>query len=241
MNSRFTSLFFLVLMGLFVSSCSKSEDHFTLDELTNDEVVDFIKLNFLEQYGGIGAERIAVCEFTQAHVESCELDTLIGMELNSMTNAYSVYIEGDFSVECPNSLNMTNDRIVRYNCEKSSGSSSLGDVSQEFVPNSRFTIPRKLADQSYSIGGQSSRNITFVSDKYKHFRGWLTFGIGGLCNFNFDSFALTEQNIYTFRLRLTDKMSSSSSNSTRTVEGEIKLINSIWNVIFDDGNAYPIE
>jgi hypothetical protein len=220
MKSYFYS--FLILSFLFTSSCEKVGDPRSVRNLTENLVIDLIRILFLEQYGGIQLERLETTDELIKTQTDCNQNKVI--KINKQDDNF----------------NWKGDLEFRQNCD------------QNTISNSRFPYENKfhykdlsydVAKLNWNIKGSSNSEIQYSksSDKSKilYFQNTLRnnfnvsnkrLGIEAIgnmqvistrCDYDLESKKISKEIIYTVRFKLTDK--SSEFNNSNTYNGEITL------------------
>lgn len=231
----FISISFLCCL----SSCVDNEEEVRLhSDLSNEELVDMVAINFLSEYGGIETERIAICPYVIEHMESCDLDSMINFQILDSISNYVITIDGDFKVECHNSGENPYDRIIRYRDDQSLGESEVNAIALNYDMKSSLTYLRKLETGNYASQGSSVRNLDFTSEGYTNFDGTIRFR-SDIFEFDFDDCTFSNDAFYTFTLSLINR--TGGDQDRLDFEGDIKLQDEVWTLTSESGLVAVLE
>ena len=226
-----------LLIVVFIS-CKKNDDNTSrLTDLTENEKIELVKINFLSEFGGIELERLSICTLGPTKSKICEIDSSLHLQLDHQKGNYKINLVGVYSIKCSNSWGVYNNRFISYYNNQSLGKAKLNNISQDFDLQSRITIAGNTEDEVYVTSSNTIRNLSYDSDKYKNFIGSINF-VSNLCKFDFNSCNLTDKTEYSFKLRLINK---EIVNDSLNFEGAIKLVNNKWTLISSEGTLTPLE
>lgn len=240
MEKQFVYIKLWLLIFSISILCSCHNDEMTsssLEDLTDEDLISLVKLNFLESYGGIELERLEICKLPLTHSEICDLDTTVNLDLGGVTSDFNLTLKGDYSINCYNSSSTYNNKFIYYHDKGSFGVSAIGGIEQEYDLQSSFTIAGNTEDQVYVTHGDTRRSLTFISAEHKNLHGSISF-YSNSCQFDFPSCNLGPQTQYKVNLELVDRLESSNRLQ---LEGTIKKENSIWTLRTEKGIVSALE
>jgi len=228
----------LLLSFILFSSCEEEE----IQKLSFSEtdVVDLVKLNFLAKYGGIERERLAVNALGKELTDACALEKEPFASTVSDNSAYSLEIDGNYTVQCKNPESSTFPWIFNFYNRKLLGDFSTEEVQFTFDGSSDFTIGYKETEQEYYYTGNTSRIIRNLRQNGEERPAIASLKIrsSGLCLFDFEEARLTPVNKYNFTCEITNVH---SPRDKQNFAGAIFLENNRWTLTFDEGASYSLE
>lgn len=228
---RFGPHFFTVFC-LFILSCQRPDDTgVKLADLTDGQIIDLIKINFLEEYGGVESERISICNQTATHSSECNLTTTLNYTLADAANQYSLQKQGAFTIQCQEKINTYNNRYIQFKDEASSGTSILGKIDQSFSMESVIKISGNVSDNRYVTSLTSNRTIEYLSGPFKNLYSFIRFQ-SNLCGYDVESCALSSLSEYTVNFSISH---SNSGEQQMQMSGTIKKDNDKWLFSSQDG------
>lgn len=228
-------LFFIFIC--FVQSCDKNESLTGVADLSENDIIDLIKLNFLEQYGGIEAERMAVFQLTKDYLNSCGLDTLVVLKLGQSGDKFKLTLTGDYNINCFNETSAYYDKHFNYFDAGSVGNSTINTKSQQYDAQSHITIANNTAENVFVTSVNTIRNLSFNSKLLGNFNGNITF-VTNLIEFDFPTCNVTDQLIYTLHLEIFEK---DFNGDQRDVKGTIQKIGGRWVFTDEEGNQTILD
>jgi len=230
---------FIILTGaLAFTSCNQEEPQRTnLEDLTEMELVDLVKINFLAQYGGIEQERKTVCEIFESHRDNCELKTILEMNIAGDNSEFDIQLRGEFKSYCFSSPFNQNSKKYSYYDEGSIGNSTYNNIVQEYDLQSSFTFTERREEDKYVYSGSTIRNLTFTSANYTNLDGGIHFR-SHLCDYDLDYCEFKQDSEYTFSLWVSDK---TAYNENLDFEGIIRKVDGIWTLESSEGFSTTIE
>lgn len=217
-----------MLFLLLMSSCKK-DSPFTVGDLTNEEITNIIKINFLDEYGGILSEEKLICQYSKLDSEPCNIDTLVSLE-NSSTN-YNSTIEGEMSRECIDNPSLYNNLFIYFYGSQTDGRSEFYNIIQEFNLITKANFVGNTDDNKFNYLLEARRNLDFKNDLYKTFKGSISFSaISSFYDYNNCTLVKNTE----FKVELTIRGESEENNVLNT-EGTIILDNDKWTLSTDSG------
>lgn len=216
---------------LILVKCADSEaSHTQISNLSDQEIVDFIAINFLAHYGGAELERQSVCSVFASSIEDCELDSTLSLNLGHSDTNYQMTLIGEYKVSCPNDFD---EKSYQFSEQSSSiGNANMDDINQEFSFTHNTLITGSPNNGDYSIQGKGSRSVNYKSPTYKNLSSSLFFNYVNFFNYNMEDCDFNGDTHYNFRFKITH---NNLNSDHRTVTGTIDLEEEEWVLKSDDG------
>ena len=228
---QISQVLLIIATSLFIFSCGKSDP---VIELTEQEMVDVIKVNFLESYGGFEKERIFFNEIAIKEINNCETDTTFHTQIESDNNISSLEFKGRYNFKCiENNAGIYNNHFMYFFLNNGSkGQSIHNNLTIDFDINTKITIAENKDDNIFTYSGHSFRNLT-INKQNQSLSGLIT-TISNTSPFDFENNKLSEKNSFDISLVI-------HSNGDKTLDGIISKVQGIWIFISEDGTSYILE
>lgn len=216
---------------LFLINCAETErGSAEISNLSDQEIVDFITINFLAHYGGAELERQSVCNVFSSSIEDCELDSTLSLNLGHIDTNYEMTLVGEYKVNCATAQNETSYEFSEQS--SSVGNANMDNINQEFSFTHNTLITGSSNSEDYSIQGKGSRSVSYKTPKYENLKSSLFFNYVNFFNYNMEDCNFSEDTQYNFRFKITHNTLSSDN---LTVTGTIDLEEDEWILKSDDG------
>ncbi len=227
-------IFILINLGIcaiILVQCAETERGLVrISDLSDQEIVDFITINFLADYGGAELERQSVCSVFAGSIEDCELDSTLSLNLGHSDTNYEMTLIGEYKVTCANDLD---EKSYQFSEQSSSiGNANKDDINQEFSFTHSTLITGSPNSGDYSIQGKGSRSVHYNTPTYKNLTSSLFFNYVNFFNYNMEDCNFDRDTHYNFRFQITH---NSLHSDKRVVTGTIDLEEDEWILKSDDG------
>jgi len=213
---------------------------FSPSELTEDDIVNLIKLNFLEEYGGVELERIVINDIAFEDRAMCAVDSFLQLSIIDEQGRYQIYKDGGYFIICYDEMESEWVKSIIYR-DSSSGStgsvgrSELGNIVQ--LAELNYSISIIEYSGKYGLTSSSDRDVSFGSGRFENFEGKIEFFTAS-AEFDFENGDLSDSIEYEVWMQIWDKM---DSDNDRSFYYKIRKLNNQWILDLDDGNLVLLD
>ena len=237
----------IALLLIVLSSCSKETmEEEVIDEIrsihdfTHEDATEILRHNILAEYGG--AFRLLKLYHNLVRVDGVPCDTTVeSIDLvDESTDKYSLKTEIELMTNCKENTSSYHDRLY-FNFHGVSLQTTNSDI---------FDLQIRI-DDSQTIAGNYEDDVYFYSHSLT--RGILItkgmsaelepeadfFGSFSAYEYNDENVKLSREPQASFRIVIRtneiDEQQNNFPSTTKRYDGDLKLIDNVWTVIFDDG------
>ena len=190
--------------------------------MSDQDIVDLIKINILADYGGAELERQSICGTFASQISDCFHDTTITLNLVHQNINYDMTLVGKYKVHCENDIDEKRYEYVEKN--NSNGIAIMENIEQGFNSKHNTLISGSTNTKDYSIHGKGSRIINYQSSEHKNLDALLFFNYINLFNYDMDECNFAGETKYNFKFKLMDK---GFHKTDLTITGSIELLSLI--------------
>ncbi|MBT8233731.1 MAG: hypothetical protein KJN84_13950, partial [Bacteroidia bacterium] len=205
--------------------------------LTIEDKVELIKMNFLEEYGGVEYERKIFVEQMNKDIDECDIESFLTFN-KEKSNVFNMNYNWEYTMECKNTWNTYNDRQYRIYNSDVTGQVISNKYTLNLTNDSNYRISGNYEDQKYSSSGFLMRSFTFEKglNELQDFSGSISF-IGSSCEIDLTSGDYTEVGKYSFIFKINNLK---IFNDKIRINGTMALESGKWILTFESGESFSL-